>query len=351
MSFRENLQHLRATRNMTQEQLALLLGVSRQAVSKWEAERAYPEMDKLQKLCSIFGCTIDELVSGDLTGRASEPELSVPASAAATDTTGYDAHMKCRAALIALGVGAVIAGLAVSSLAGGTSAFWYAIIVGSAPSVAASVMVLAGALVGAALIVPACIRHAAFVRSHPYVADFYTDADRRRARAMRPVGIAALAVALAAGVALQLFWAANFNAALGTFWLLLCAAVGAMALVGSFLFAARVNVAGYNARMAARELALEDAVRFDSAMPAADPNGDAASDAEAAQLHRETLLAARRLRIRKNALTAIIMLAATAVALVLLFALQSSLFWLAWVIGALAAVIARITAGLHSNMR
>lgn len=69
MSFRDNLQHLRATRNLTQEQLAMLLGVSRQSVSKWEAERAYPEMDKLLKLCDLFGCTLDELVSGDLTGR------------------------------------------------------------------------------------------------------------------------------------------------------------------------------------------------------------------------------------------------------------------------------------------
>lgn len=41
MSFRDNLQHLRATRNMTQEQLAMLLGVSRQSVSKWEAEQVH----------------------------------------------------------------------------------------------------------------------------------------------------------------------------------------------------------------------------------------------------------------------------------------------------------------------
>ena len=54
MSFRDNMQHLRATRNMTQEQLAMLLGVSRQSVSKWEAERAYPEMDKLLKMCGLF---------------------------------------------------------------------------------------------------------------------------------------------------------------------------------------------------------------------------------------------------------------------------------------------------------
>ena len=52
MSFRDNLQHLRASRNMTQEQLAMLLGVSRQSVSKWEAERAYPEMDKLLQACA-----------------------------------------------------------------------------------------------------------------------------------------------------------------------------------------------------------------------------------------------------------------------------------------------------------
>lgn len=47
MSFRDNLIHLRAANNMTQEQLAVLLGVSRQAVTKWESEKSYPEMDKL----------------------------------------------------------------------------------------------------------------------------------------------------------------------------------------------------------------------------------------------------------------------------------------------------------------
>ena len=73
MSFRDNLQHLRATRNMTQEQLAMLLGVSRQSVTKWEAEKSYPEMDKLLKLCQIFECSLDDLVQGDLTGREPDP--------------------------------------------------------------------------------------------------------------------------------------------------------------------------------------------------------------------------------------------------------------------------------------
>lgn len=73
MSFRENLIHLRATNNMTQEQLAVLLGVSRQAVTKWEAEKSYPEMDKLLKLCQIFNCTLDDLVQGDLTTNEPTP--------------------------------------------------------------------------------------------------------------------------------------------------------------------------------------------------------------------------------------------------------------------------------------
>lgn len=69
MSFRTNLQYLRAERRMTQEQLAMLLGVSRQSVTKWEAEKSYPEMDKLIKMCQIFECSLDDLVTGDLTRR------------------------------------------------------------------------------------------------------------------------------------------------------------------------------------------------------------------------------------------------------------------------------------------
>lgn len=66
MSFRANLQYLRAQRNMPQEQLAMLLGVSRQAISKWESEKAYPEMDKLLMICDLFGCALDDLVLGDV---------------------------------------------------------------------------------------------------------------------------------------------------------------------------------------------------------------------------------------------------------------------------------------------
>lgn len=97
MSFRDNLQHLRAERNMTQEQLAMLLGVSRQSVTKWESEKSQPEMDKLLKMCEIFDCTLDELVTGDLTGRAA-PATAAPIPAGPpADVCGYDEHWRMMA--------------------------------------------------------------------------------------------------------------------------------------------------------------------------------------------------------------------------------------------------------------
>lgn len=65
MRFYENLQYLRKLHNLTQEQLAEKLDVSRQAVSKWEADASYPEMDKLLMLCELFEMDMDTLVQGD----------------------------------------------------------------------------------------------------------------------------------------------------------------------------------------------------------------------------------------------------------------------------------------------
>lgn len=69
ISFRDNLQHLRDLQDMSQADLAQQIGVSRQSVAKWEAEKSYPEMDKLIKICDLFGCSLDDLVRGDLAGR------------------------------------------------------------------------------------------------------------------------------------------------------------------------------------------------------------------------------------------------------------------------------------------
>ena len=66
MKFCENLQNLRKRKNISQEQLAEMLGVTRQSVSKWESGASYPEMEKLTEMCKVFHCSLDALVNGDV---------------------------------------------------------------------------------------------------------------------------------------------------------------------------------------------------------------------------------------------------------------------------------------------
>lgn len=51
MGFADNLKSIRQQRHISQEKLAEIVGVSRQAVSKWEQGSGYPEMEKLIILC------------------------------------------------------------------------------------------------------------------------------------------------------------------------------------------------------------------------------------------------------------------------------------------------------------
>lgn len=67
MSFGANIQFMRKMHNaMTQEELAEKMGVSRQTVSKWEMDGAFPEMEKAIALSKLFNCTLDELIKDNL---------------------------------------------------------------------------------------------------------------------------------------------------------------------------------------------------------------------------------------------------------------------------------------------
>ncbi len=66
MSLRKNLEYLRKQKKLTQEELAYKLGVSRQAVSKWESGGAFPETEKMLSICKIFDCSLDELMNEDI---------------------------------------------------------------------------------------------------------------------------------------------------------------------------------------------------------------------------------------------------------------------------------------------
>ena len=66
MTLGEKLSKLRKEYNYTQEQLADILGVSRQSISKWESDIAYPETDKLIKMGKLFECSMDYLLNEDI---------------------------------------------------------------------------------------------------------------------------------------------------------------------------------------------------------------------------------------------------------------------------------------------
>ena len=207
-------------------------------------------MDKLLMICDLFGCTLDDLVLGDVsasvnvgvaargaaeddhgsaagtvTGEgAGEPAymkdadgnsgesarsggdgIDGPSSANALpgetlcgtsssrpgalanvvalpqDLTGYDEH-RCRfALLIAGGVAAIIAGVGVGNLFDSDNS-----ILGVTPlnDFLTFLCICVGVIIGLAMLIPGDTSHTDFKRRHPYVEDFYTEEDRRRASPM-----------------------------------------------------------------------------------------------------------------------------------------------------------------------
>ena len=335
MSFRENLQHLRAERNMTQEQLAMLLGVSRQSVTKWEAERATPELDKLLKMCQIFDCTLDDLVTGDLPARAVLSEEGgervvphevpqIPAGPT-QDICGYEEHQLKMAWKIPTGVGAILLGIAFGLLFEGSVelASW------NGRDGLFVIIVLLGILAGLAFLVPAGMDHAAFQKAHPFVEDFYTDEDRASARKTFSASLIAGVAFIFAGIgALLMLEKRAENWAL--FFLLFFIALGVWWIIRGGMLLGRTNVAEYN-KSVGEDLEVEEimSLEFDEA-------------------RRDALLAQKRRGNKLGAVCGVIMILSTIVGLGLLFApvltsanpdefeplgTSAAWFWVAWPVG------------------
>lgn len=322
MSFRDNLQHLRTTRNMTQEQLAMLLGVSRQSVTKWEAGKSCPEMDKLLKLCQIFECSLDDLVQGDLAARTPAPSSAVVPAGPPTDVCGYDEHQRRLAWQVPSGVAAILAGCGLGLLLEGRAS-----LPGGDSDILMVALVFLGILAGLALLVPAGMEHAAFVRAHPYVEDFYDEADRARARRDMARGLVGGIAAIFVGVVcLMVLGESRATEREGLCLLLLLTAAGVWLIVRYGMLLGRTNVAEYN-RSAAEDLEMEGVV-----------------STEVSREVREALVGRRR----TSAVCGAIMILATIVGLALLFVpvfsakdpsgfdpagTSATWFWVAWPVG------------------
>lgn len=179
MSFSENLQYLRKRENMTQEQLAERLDVSRQAVSKWESAQSYPEMDKILQMCTMFQCDLNVLVQGDVT----EDEKK--------DTVGYERQMNHFSLITATAVAMIISAVGLmivldTALKGAIHEDLLAIGMFVIIAVAVSMLIVTG------------INMEYFKKRHREIPDFYTEDQRYNFNRK-------FAVAVAVGVCLIFF--------------------------------------------------------------------------------------------------------------------------------------------------
>ena len=77
MKFSDKLKKLRKDNNLSQERLADLLEVSRQAVSKWESGSSYPDMEKMKKMCKVLNCTLEDLLDDGCIGKSENNKINL----------------------------------------------------------------------------------------------------------------------------------------------------------------------------------------------------------------------------------------------------------------------------------
>ena len=85
MSFGEQLSAVRRRSGLTQEQFAEQLQVSRQAVSKWESGRGYPEIEKILYICNRYQVSIADMFAQEAPAPAASPAPDAPAAPAASE--------------------------------------------------------------------------------------------------------------------------------------------------------------------------------------------------------------------------------------------------------------------------
>ncbi len=195
--FPENLSLLRRQAGYTQESLAEAMGVSRQAVSKWESGQAMPEAATLVDLADLLDCSLDQLMRQELSGlEPQEAALGEDGSSQAEQEAAfqaYAAHMDRFSMTIATGVALVLVGVAALLMAYG----W----LGNTALVVLPLFVfLAGAVF---LFVWGGISHDDFQKTHPDVPILWTQEEREGFRRLFRLGMALAVAGVLADVALM----------------------------------------------------------------------------------------------------------------------------------------------------
>ena len=160
MAFSENLQFLRTRQGQTQEQLAELLEVSRQSVSKWESAQSFPEMDTILRICDLYQVDLNTLMRGSVEDSLVE------------DTAQYDSFMNRFSRRMAFAVGGIIAGVGVCGLLETKGISQYL-------TGAVLLLIIAVCVV---VMVASSLQNDNFRKAHPTITDFYTQEQRQAFR-------------------------------------------------------------------------------------------------------------------------------------------------------------------------
>lgn len=233
----DNIQARRAVRGLSQAALAEELGISRQSVAKWESGKSRPDLERMARLCDLFGCTMDELVYGSASAtvrpRCLEPPPDVPAgdgeagssewgsiedtSYQGTAARAYERYAKRRCLLLASGCAVPVLGLGVAFLCVG---------LGVSRALAFVLWILMMAAGGLLLRMAHLERHE-MMESYGQVAEFHTVEQKHAAHTSQTIAYSASLALLCAGFVCSyagdwvpsLWWLLS-----GLAWLLLAAA-------------------------------------------------------------------------------------------------------------------------------
>lgn len=235
MRLSENLSAYRRKLGLTQEELAERLGVSRQAVSKWESNRSRPELELLLAMAELYGCTVDDLLRGAPPETSGQPEEEADPEEEQALFEAYDREQRTFAMRMAGGVGLTLLGIALGNFFSrweGLEALFFFL-----PMAAAVYLFITGGM-----------RYDAFRKEHPPIPDLYEPEEQAEFRRTFTTGMAVAVALVLADLALAGFldgtaWL-DENVGIGLFFLILSGAVTILVALG--ILYGRYNVAEYN---------------------------------------------------------------------------------------------------------
>lgn len=114
MTFGEKIQKLRKEAGMSQEELSYQLGVSRQAISKWERDSGYPETEKIIRMSKLFNVTLDYLLNEEELQKPEKDPGEKGIYVSRETAEGFLAYQRRKMAKIGAAVGLFVGGLAFS---------------------------------------------------------------------------------------------------------------------------------------------------------------------------------------------------------------------------------------------